>query len=64
VKLNKGNRKEVKNRPRGGQPGLSERHFERINEVTARLPRRVKGDKALVSMFNPALNGDRKAKNR
>jgi hypothetical protein len=34
--------------------------FEWLKEVTTRLPRRVKGDNTLVSMFYPALNGDRK----
>jgi hypothetical protein len=34
--------------------------FELLKEVTVQLPRRVKGDNALVSTFNPALNGDRK----
>jgi hypothetical protein len=59
-KLNKGNRKKAKNRPNGGQPGLLERCFEWTDEVTARLPRRVKGGNALASTFSPALNGDRK----
>jgi hypothetical protein len=57
-KLNKGNRKKAKNRPNSGQPGLSERCFEWTNEVTAWLPKRVKGSNALVSTFSPALNGD------